>query len=314
MDIRNIFYNEFGRVRSGLRFTIFLFSFFLTSILLLTAAVVALSATPFGFTNNGLGSYVLQFGLPFLVAVFFGCLYGKIFEDLPFRALGCWFTKNWLRDLLAGLVIGAVSIGFAALIAFIFNGLSFRQNESAGSAAIILTFATSLLIFVFGAAFEEAFFRGYLLQTLSRAKLVSVGIILTSLLFATMHNGNPGANPLSWLNTFLAGIWLAAAYFKTRNLWLAFGIHLTWNWFQGTIFGINVSGLGELATAPLMNATDSGPQWLTGGDYGIEGGIACTIALIASTALIYFLPFIKPTAEMLAFSSREKPKELRITS
>ena len=83
-----------------------------------------------------------------------------------------------------------------------------------------------------------------------------------------------------------------------------------WNWFQGSIFGINVSGLGELATAPIMKSADSGPTWLTGGSYGLEGGIACTIALIASTALIYLLPMLKPTEEMLALTSEEKKKNL----
>ncbi len=310
MNIKNILFNDFGRLRSGLRFTIFFISVFFTTVFLLTAAILALAVTPFGFTANSLGGYVLQFGVSFIITVFFGWLYGKFFEDLPFRALGCWFTKNWLKDLVFGLILGAFSIGLAAFIAFIGGGMSFKYNDSAGSAAMLLTLGSSLLIFIAGAAFEEAFFRGYLLQTLSRAKLAAVGIIITSLFFATMHNGNPGANPLSWLNTFLAGIWLAAAYFKTRNLWFPFGIHLMWNWFQGSIFGINVSGLDELATAPVMKSADSGPSWLTGGTYGLEGGIACTIALIVSTALIYFLPLLKPTDEMLAFSSEEKKKIL----
>jgi len=311
MNLKTIFFNEFGRLRSGWRFTIFLLSFFLTTIVLLTMAVGVAMALPIGFTPNSLESFVLQFGVSFAVAVFFGWLYGKIFEDLPFRALGCWFTKNWLKDLVLGLLIGAFSIALAAFIAYIFGGLSFNYNDSAGSSAILLTLATTLIIFIFGAAFEEAFLRGYLLQTLSRAKLVSAGIILTSFLFATMHNGNPGANPLSWFNTFLAGIWLAVAYFKTRNLWFPFGIHLTWNWFQGSIFGITVSGLEYLTPAPLIRAFDLGPSWLTGGKYGLEGGIACTIALIVSTALIYFLPILKPTEEMLDLTSAEKPLEGR---
>ena len=132
-------------------------------------------------------------------------------------------------------------------------------------------------------------------------------MVFTAVFFATIHNANPGANYFTWFNTFLAGIWLGIAYFKTRNLWFPFGVHLTWNWFQGSVFGINVSGLEHLATAPVMKATDLGPAWLTGGHYGIEGGIACTIALIISTLVIYFLPFLKPTEEMLALTSEEKP-------
>jgi uncharacterized protein len=308
MNFRTIYFNEFGRVRSGWRFTIFLLSFFLVSAVLLFAGTAVLIALPVGFSPYSLLSFVFQFAVSFAVVMFFGWLYGKIFEDLPFRALGFWVTKNWFMNLVWGLLIGGGALALAALIAFVFGGLSFRFNDSAGTAAILLTLASTLVIFIFGAAFEEAFLRGYTLQTFSRAGLAVFGVVLTSLIFATMHNNNPGANPLSWLNTFLAGIWFAVAYFKTRDLWFPFGLHLAWNWFQGSIFGISVSGLDQLAPAPLMKATDTGPAWLTGGGYGLEGGVACTVALVFSTALIYFLPVFKPSEEMIAFSSEETEK------
>jgi hypothetical protein len=72
---------------------------------------------------------------------------------------------------------------------------------------------------------------------------------------------------------------------------MVFGLHLMWNWVQGAILGIPVSGIKELTTAPLFLVANSGSTILTGGDYGIEGGIACTIALIASGALIGFCRF-----------------------
>jgi len=111
-----------------------------------------------------------------------------------------------------------------------------------------------------------------------------------SLLFAFAHNVNPSVSPLALANTFIAGIWFAAAYLKTRDLWFPFGIHFAWNWLQGPIFGINVSGIGDFSPDPLMRATDAGPAWLTGGAYGIEGGVACTFALMLSLVLIYYLP------------------------
>jgi membrane protease YdiL (CAAX protease family) len=309
MDVKSIFFNRFGRLRSGWRFTIFMISFLLTATFLLLAGTAVLTALPVGFTPFSVESFVMQFTISFAVVLFFGWLYGKIFEDLPFRALGFGFTKDWFKHLVFGFLAGALSLALAALIALAGGGLSFRWNDAAGTSALALTLGTTLVIFILGAAFEEAFLRGYPLQTFSRAQLAVFGTVLTSLIFATMHNGNPGANPLSWLNTFLAGVWFAVAYFRTRDLWFPFAMHVAWNWFQGSVFGINVSGLDKLAPAPLMKATDSGPAWLTGGDYGLEGGIACTAALVVSTALIYFLPLFKPTDEMIAFSSEEKPAQ-----
>ncbi|HEX8638883.1 MAG TPA: hypothetical protein VF692_12520, partial [Pyrinomonadaceae bacterium] len=71
---------------------------------------------------------------------------------------------------------------------------------------------------------------------------------------------------------------------------------------------IEVSGYTFLTTAPILREIDIGPDWLTGAGYGIEGGFACTLALIFSTMLIYFLPFLRPTAEMLELTERENPR------
>jgi membrane protease YdiL (CAAX protease family) len=314
MSVNDIFFNRFGRLRSGWRFLIFLLSFGILSAFFATGAIAILSRLPVGLTEDSLLALFVPFTIFAALSIFLGWLYGKLFEDLPFRALGFWFTKNWLKDLFLGFVFGAASLGFAALLAAGFGGLSFQFNQTAGSSAIFLTLGVSLSIFIVGAVFEEALFRGYLLQTLSRAKLFWLGLIITSFLFASMHNDNPSAGFLSWLNTFIAGVWFAAAYYKTRNLWFPFGIHLMWNWFQGAILGINVSGLQKIVSAPILQATDAGPDWLTGGKYGLEGGIACTIALIFSTVLIYFLPLLKPSEEMLALTSEEKMKNEKVES
>ncbi len=152
------------------------------------------------------------------------------------------------------------------------------------------------------------FFRGYMLQTFARAKLAWLAIAFTSLFFASAHLNNPNATYISILNTALAGIWFGIAYLKTRNLWFVFGLHLMWNWVQGAFLGLPVSGITELTTAPLFRVSEFGAEQITGGNYGIEGGIACTIAIIFSTILIWFLPFLKPTEEMLALTSKEVPR------
>ncbi|MBS1796105.1 MAG: CPBP family intramembrane metalloprotease [Acidobacteria bacterium] len=314
MNLRSVFFNDYGRLRSGVRMMIFLLSFLIGSSFLLTAGLIILWALPFGLSQSGLGSLLLQYSVPCAVAIFFGWLYGRFFEDLPFRALGCWLTKRWFLNLVVGFLMGALSLGLAVLIAWAGGGLTIKYNDSDNSLPILMTLGSTFLIFVAGAAFEELLFRGYPLQTLSRARLALFGTVLTSLIFATMHNGNPGANPLSWANTFLAGVWLAIAYFKTRDLWFPFGIHFAWNWFQGSIFGINVSGLDKLAPAPIMRSIDKGPAWLTGSDYGLEGGLACTIALLVTIALIYFMPLLKPDPEMLALTSEEQSRESRVES
>lgn len=79
---------------------------------------------------------------------------------------------------------------------------------------------------------------------------------------------------------------------------------------MAAILGLPVSGITQIAPEPVWRGIDQGPTWLTGGHYGIEGGAACTIALVVSTVLIWLTPFLKPDAEMLLLSSKENPKVL----
>jgi len=306
MTINQLLLNDQNRLRSGWRFAIFLAAFLLTAAFLGAAAMSILYALPVGFAPGSAGFLVLNGLVSLVPALLIGWLCGKYLEELPFRALGAWFTEGWLKNLAVGIVIGAATLGFAVLIAMIFGGLSFELNVDAGNSAVLWTFTASFIFFTIAAAFEEALFRGYMLQTFIRADLLWFGIFLTSILFATVHNGNPAANMLSWINTFAAGLWFGIAYLKTRDLWFVLGLHLMWNWMQGAFFGIEVSGLKEIISAPLLKEIDRGPVWLTGEDYGIEGGIACTIAIIISTAAIYFLPILKPGEEMLELTNGEK--------
>jgi membrane protease YdiL (CAAX protease family) len=305
--MNQIFFNRFGRLRSGWRAIIFLLAFVFVSSVFGAIIEAILSLSPINFNESELSKFVVPNFTLLTLSIFVGWLCGRFLENLPFRALGCWFTKNWLKDFLFGLMLGAISILFAAFIAMIFGGLRIQSNQTSESSAIILTLTVSLAVFTLGAAAEEALFRGYILQTFARAKLAWFAIALTSLFFASGHLGNPNASYISTINTALAGVWFSIAYLKTRNLWMVFGLHLMWNWMQGAVLGIPVSGIKELTTAPLFQVTNSGSDILTGGDYGIEGGIACTVAIIASGVLIYFTPILKPNEEMLALTNEEIP-------
>src|SRR6185437_14848004 len=107
----------------------------------------------------------------------------------------------------------------------------------AGWPAIIRSMVASLVILFVAALAEEAMFRGYGLQTLTRAKLAWLGVLLTSVPFGLVHLNNPNVVPVVTVtNTALAGVWLAAAYLRTRSLWLAIGVHWSWNCALGWFF------------------------------------------------------------------------------
>ena len=292
MTTRSILFGADGLLRSGWRFAIFVVLFVSGGTVFGSLAMGAMFAMS-GTIEPGSSAFLVVNGLVSLaVALVAGWLCGKYLERLPFSSLGASFQGGWAKHFGLGLIIGVITFAFGATLGIAGDGLSFAF-ASAPSNEILRTLFLSFLVFAAAAAFEEALFRGYILQTFVRSELTFFGIVLTSLLFASVHNANPGATAISWVNTFIAGIWFAVAYLKTRELWLPFGLHLAWNWTQGSVFGVEVSGLTEIVKAPIMNESDFGPAWLTGGDYGIEGGVITTVALVLSTIAVWLLPLGK---------------------
>lgn len=316
MDLKQVFINSAGRLRSGWRLLIFVLILVILSLLLgaVTRKIfeVAVRFVP----SSGVARYLENFifRLIFLiVALLAGFICTRFLEGLPWRALGLWLHARWARDFLLGSVIGIVSLALAAAIATAGRGLSFTISPRAAMVQVLQTLVFSALLFILAALAEEALFRGYPLQTLTRANLAWLGVFLTSVPFAAIHLQNPNvAAGFTFINTALAGVWLAVAYLRTRSLWFPLGVHWAWNWALGSLFGLPVSGINDLAPYPLLRGTDLGPAWLTGGSYGIEGGLACTITLIVSTLFILRTRLVTATPEMKTLTSQENPVRLVI--
>lgn len=304
--MHEIFINEFGRLRSGWRLLIFAAAF-IALIFLLTSVVrvVYFLTGPHG--PGGTADIIAEFvyrGVLLGAALGAGYFCTRFLEGLPWRSLGLTFHSGWLRDLIFGFVIGFATLVVAVAIAN--KGLKFSLGDTGWLWIVRSGIGSGALLFVAALA-EEAMFRGYGLQTLTRAKLAWLGVLLTSVPFGLVHLNNPNVVPgVTFANTALAGIWLAAAYLRTRSLWLALGVHWSWNWALGWFFGLPISGI-RLVSNPLLEGQDSGPKWLTGGTYGIEGGIACTIALILFTAFLWKTRWLAATPELKQMTSEENP-------
>ena len=295
MNIRSIFFDSSGVLRSGWRFLVFWIAFLIAVIVIGSAGAPALKSV--GLSTEGPAVMILGGFLMLIPALLVGWLCGKYLEQLPFRALGAWFTEGWLRHLLLGVLFGAGTLSVAVGLAFASGGLEFTPNH-VDTAALARSLGMSFAVFAVGAAWEEALFRGYPLQTFARSGLAPVAIALTAVFFGAIHTDNPSANTISTINTILAGIWFGIGYLKTRDLWFVWGMHVMWNWMQGAFFGIEVSGITSLVSVPLLSEVDHGPSWLTGETYGVEGGIVTTIAITVSTLVICFTPWLKPGQEM----------------
>lgn len=283
----DFFYDENGTLRSGFRILLFLAIFVVGATTMTVAQMQISDRYPDLLPTDGLGFMLVTFGGWLVLALGAGWLCGGLLERLPMKALGASFDGDWVKDLLGGSALGFLTFAFAIAVIFLAGGASFSVSSDFTPMEFLMSAVTALGFLAVGAAWEEALFRGYILQTLDRSGYAWPAIIVTALLFGLVHSSNPAVSGIAIANTVLAGIWFGIAYLKTRNLWFVFGLHLFWNWTQGAIFGIEISGLKNIVGMSLLVESDNGPAWLTGGNYGIEGGIACTIALLLSMAVIW---------------------------
>jgi len=184
-------------------------------------------------------------------------------------------------ELARGLLLGfGLFCGVTAIVALL-GGFEVMGLRGMGQLWPMLSLA------VLSGVFEEVLFRGILFRHIETMLGSWAALALTSAFFGVAHLGNPNA---SWFSSFAiaveAGILLGAAFMLTRRLWLAIGIHAGWNFTQGWVFSIPVSG-GD-APLGLLITRRVGPEWLTGGDFGLEASvIALVIATLAGAAILF---------------------------
>lgn len=186
-------------------------------------------------------------------------------------------AKELGLGLLAGFLLFSVMTGIVALL----GGIEVLGVRGAGQIWSMLAMA------IVSGTFEEVLFRGVILRHLESLTGTWIALAITSALFGAGHLGNDDATLFAGLAIAIeAGILLGAAYLLTRRLWLAIGIHAAWNFTQGWVFSVPVSG-GE-APLGLLITRRAGPDWLTGGEFGLEASaVAMVVATLAGIALLW---------------------------
>ena len=277
------------RIKSGwLRATLFFIVSLITSqIFAGIGLAVVLIATGFDLSalsnQEEITSAVkgVKFLLPLKVIEFLSVmlcvwLFIRFIDRKPLESIGLRI-KGYEKDLKMGLALGAGLIAIGFLILFILGYLSV-DGFSFPVGTLILYF----LLFVVVSFHEEIMMRGYVLNNLMQSMNRYAALSISSVIFMSIHLLNPNVNFLSVVNLFLAGIVLGIYYIHKPNLWLPIGMHLTWNFFQGPIFGFEVSGI---ETKSIINQSVRGNEIITGGAFGFEGSILATILII--TIIVY---------------------------
>ncbi len=242
---------------------------------------------------------------------------GRLLDRRKFSDFGFHMNKQWWADFGFGLGLGAVCMVFIFLVELALGWVKVTDVLKPGNT---LPFAAgiglAMVQFIIVGIQEELLSRGYQLRNLAEGfnwksigpkVALLIGYILSSSVFGLLHLGNPNTSAISTINLIVAGLFLGLGFILTGELAIPIGLHITWNFFQGNVFGFPVSG--TQAGATFIGIEQGGPDWMTGGAFGPEAGVIGLLAIALGCWLtIMWVKRTRGSAKLLESLAIFKPQ------
>lgn len=203
-------------------------------------------------------------------------VYCRFIEKRSLYSMG-FTTYKAVRDYLTGLLVGFVMFGASVLISSATGALKFGGVVLGNGLGLLFAFFVG---FMLQGMSEEVVMRGYFMVSVASRAPMLAAILVNSLIFALLHLLNNGITALSMVNLTLFGVFASIYTLKSNSLWGICAIHSIWNFAQGNIFGIAVSGSRMGTSVFSFTPTEAGAL-INGGSFGLEGGLAVTAVLFA---------------------------------
>jgi membrane protease YdiL (CAAX protease family) len=242
--------------------------------------------------SGGLTAINMSFQLAIVLLATWLC--ARLLDHRPLDAFGLHVSSRWWADLGVGLAIGVVLMTGIFVFELEAGWLTIvDRNVGPPERSFWLALCEPLAAFVAVGFYEELMSRGYHLRNLAEGLhgkwLGARGALLVATLgsasvFGLMHAGNDNATAISSFNVGLAGIMLALGLLWTGELALPIGLHISWNFCQGNVFGFPVSG--NPMAARVFAVAQGGDPLLTGGAFGPEAGVVGLVAMVIGAGLI----------------------------
>lgn len=229
----------------------------------------------------GLTLSLLSFG----IALGLIWLWVRAKEKRPFASLGFEQRLGAGGKILRGLGVGLLMMLVCVLVPLLTGQATLTW--SAPDASTLLVIVIMLFAFLLQGSTEEIMTRGFLTQAVARRFGLAIAIGVQALVFALMHGANPGVGPLPIVNLLLFAVFASFYSLADGSLWGVCAMHGIWNWAQGNLFGVAVSGqqTADSFFAYTINADSS--SLLTGGAFGIEGSLVTTIVYLLGITLAF---------------------------
>ena len=187
------------------------------------------------------------------------------------------------RGFGLGLILGVAPAMLAVGLSVVVGHAGFLRDQG-GITEYSAQLGKTVLLLAPAALLEEIMFRGVGQVVLARAVGRLPALLTLSVLFACAHLLNPNPTVLGLVNIALAGVFLGIAFYAPGGIWTAWGAHLGWN---GTLAALDAPVSGLPFRIPMIDFAPGGPGWLTGGNFGPEGGLLATVAITLATVVIW---------------------------
>lgn len=219
-------------------------------------------------------------------------LFCVILQKRTVASMG-FVKEKMIRHYLAGAGIGFLLFGAATLLNVLSGSLTIEGMAKTFSPVMFVLFA---LAFMVQGMAEEVLCRGYFMVSVGRRYSVITAILLNSLVFSLLHLLNPGVSLIAVVNIMLIGIVFSLYFLRTGNIWGVGAMHSVWNFVQGNVFGMEVSGM-KLSCTLFTSAADPEKTFWNGGSFGAEGGFSVTVVCLIFILLLLIIPKKKAYSE-----------------
>lgn len=264
-------------------------SFCSAPVIVINLATENFSASAFKNPMASNSPLITTMFLLFSFAPFFMFVWGwlGILEKRSFWTTGLERT-NIRQKYGRGALIGFLMMVGPVIILWISGQMRLESDPTVWAGWTAIPGVLIMLVgwLVQGAA-EETLTRGFILPVFGTRYGPVWGVIVSSTLFSSMHLFNENINWIAMINLFLFGVFASVYAMSEGGLWGVFAVHSFWNWAQGNLLGLEVSG-SSIGGTTLINLIETGPDWLTGGPFGPEGGLAITIVLVAGCIFLFY--------------------------
>jgi len=278
LTARDFFWDSTGTVRPPWRLALFAAAT-VASLIVVNGVVAPLVARALA----ALGLAVMMGPWTLLASALLGhVITFRLVEPRGWRSIHLDRSALRPRPVFTAIVLGGGAVLVAAVPLLALRWLRVEPGPAGSSLGAGLT---TLGFLAPAALWEELVFRGYAFAALREWWGSAAALGASSLVFGLVHLQNVGSTPEAVIVVMVAGVFLGTVLLVLRSLWAAFAAHLAWNWTLAGLLHDAVSGIGF--STPDYRIVDSGPDWATGGTWGIEGGVPAAVALLVATIYLY---------------------------